>query len=155
MGNVPQRLLHLNTWFPDGSTVWKGYGTVRRWSLPGRRKLWKQEDTLKFYSPAQLQVNAFLPVGALWPLASCSCSHAFPAVIPSSCEANPFSFKLCLRWHSVTAMRQTTNTGRNNLCFQLLSVLWLLGLSFLPAHPSTHKEAETQLERSSSRETTH
>lgn len=27
----PDRFMCLNTWFPDGGTVWKGCGTLRKW----------------------------------------------------------------------------------------------------------------------------
>lgn len=33
--NAPHDFMYLNTWAPVGGIVWKDYGTLRKWSLPG------------------------------------------------------------------------------------------------------------------------
>lgn len=34
--NVPHKFIYLKSCAPVSGSVWKDYGTLRRWSLPGR-----------------------------------------------------------------------------------------------------------------------
>jgi hypothetical protein len=81
MRNVPHMHMGLNTWTPDGGTVWEGYGTCRRWNLAGgSTSLGAGFVVLK---PG--------PASCLFPLcfltarqALHSCSHAFSTMMDGS-----------------------------------------------------------------------
>lgn len=89
MWNGPNMLMYLNIWFPVDSAEWEGLeGTFRKWSLAVACMLlgW----ALKVYNPVPLL--GFLSLCAVQMcsvcflttrLASCSCCHAFLAVMDS------------------------------------------------------------------------
>lgn len=77
IGNVPHRLLNLNTSSPVGSSVWRGYRTFRKWRLVGGSRL-----ALRIYS-----LTSLLTFSVFWEQLRCElsvsgfCCYAFPAVV--------------------------------------------------------------------------
>lgn len=87
IGNIPQiGLQYLNMWSPVGSTVWRGYGTVRKCSLAEgstslgaglKHLLHCSAFYLLFLLPA-CQQNVLSPLASLTALC-----HAFSAIMDS------------------------------------------------------------------------
>lgn len=63
--NIPDRLSHLNTWFPDGSTVWGGSGG---WTLLEEVRYWRWGFRAERHTTFAIALSASCWLFEMWAL---------------------------------------------------------------------------------------